>query len=350
MNGATKVFVGLSGGVDSATVAALLKEQGYDVTGIFVRIWQPEFIECTWREDRLDAMRVCAQLEIPFVDIDLSKEYEEHVLKFALQEYRSGRTPNPDVLCNQSIKFGFLLEYVLSQGARYLATGHYARVEKDGDTYRLLRGKDPQKDQSYFLSRLNQAQLSHTLMPLGTITKEETRAKAKTLGLSVASKPDSQGLCFIGDIDMKDFLKRFIDVVPGDVKNTQGTVVGRHHGAALYTIGERHGFELINTSEQSPQYIVGIDIERNELTISNDVSAGKTRTLVLESVCWVAGAPPKNNVVLAQVRYRQTPVEGTVIIRGTQIVVNLSAPLLCARGQECALYAGDELIGSGVIA
>lgn len=350
MNGATKVFVGLSGGVDSATAAALLKEHGYDVTGIFVRIWQPEFIECTWREDRLDAMRVAAQLGIPFVDIDLSKEYEEHVLKFALHEYRSGRTPNPDVLCNESIKFGFLLDYALSQGARYLATGHYARVKKDGDIYRLMRGKDLEKDQSYFLSRLNQAQLSHALMPLGTITKEETRAKAKALGLSVASKPDSQGLCFVGDIDMKDFLKRFIDVVPGDVKNTQGTVVGKHQGAALYTMGERHGFELFNTSEQSPQYIVGINIERNELTISNDVSVGKTRSLVLDNVRWVANTPPRDTVVLAQVRYRQTPVEGTMIIRDKQTLINLSAPLLCAKGQECALYVGDELIGSGVIA
>ncbi len=211
-----KVFVGLSGGVDSSVSAALLQSQGYDVFGVFIKVWQPDFYECTWKEDRLDAMRVCAKLNIPFYTLDLEKEYKKEVVDYMIEEYKNGRTPNPDVMCNKYIKFGGFFDWAMSQGADFVATGHYARLNKE---HELVAGRDSNKDQSYFLWTLTKEQLSKTLFPVGDIEKTEVRKLAKKFGLPTAEKKDSQGLCFIGKVDMAEFLHHFIETKPGPVLN-----------------------------------------------------------------------------------------------------------------------------------
>ena len=229
-----KVFIGMSGGVDSSVSAALLKEHGYDVTGVFIKVWQPEFFECTWRADRLDAMRVCAKLDIPFLTLNLEKEYKKEVVDYMIDEYKAGRTPNPDVMCNKYIKFGGFFDFAMKHSADFIATGHYARVKKfprgetsgfnpspevsPRGTYQLLAGRDKNKDQSYFLWTLTQKQLQKTLFPIGDIDKPEVRKLAEKYGLATAVKKDSQGLCFIGKIDMKDFLKNYMKEKKGTTK------------------------------------------------------------------------------------------------------------------------------------
>ena len=270
MNTKGKVFVGLSGGVDSSVSAALLKEHGYEVVGVFIKVWQPPFLECTWKEDRLDAMRVAAQLDIPFMTFDLEKEYKESIVDYMVAEYKAGRTPNPDVMCNKTIKFGAFLEKAKEMGADFVATGHYAQnVEKDGEQY-LLKGNDNEKDQSYFLWTLTQAQLKYILFPIGEHKKSEVRKLAEKFDLITATKKDSQGLCFIGKLDMKDFLKEFIEEKRGDVLNTDGAVIGYHDGAVYYTLGQRRGFIITQkTPEDIPYYVVAKDIEQNTITVSH---------------------------------------------------------------------------------
>ncbi|HEY4510981.1 MAG TPA: tRNA 2-thiouridine(34) synthase MnmA, partial [Candidatus Paceibacterota bacterium] len=235
-----KVYVGLSGGVDSAVSAALLQEKGYEVVGVFIKTWHPDFFPCTESEDRLSAMRVAVRLGIPFTTLDLSDTYRREVAEEMIGEYKKGRTPNPDVLCNKSVKFGGFYDFAVSEGADYIATGHYARTENG----LLFTGKDSAKDQSYFLWMVPSSVLSRTLFPLGLLTKGEVRARARALGLPNAARPDSQGICFLGDISMKDFLSHYIELKDGDVLDEKGSVIGRHKGSILYTIGERHGFEI----------------------------------------------------------------------------------------------------------
>src|SRR3989344_860547 len=242
------VFVGLSGGVDSAVSAALLKEAGHSVVGAFIKIWRPEFIECPWQKERLDAMRVGAHLGIPFREIDLSDEYKKDVIDDMIANYTRGITPNPDVLCNRHIKFGAFKEWAHAGGADLVASGHYARIVKTGNRFQLHRGKDTHKDQSYFLWRLTEKDLETTLFPVGGFTKPEVRALAEKFGLPVATKKDSQGLCFVGEVTMRDFLARYIDLKQGKVLDEAGAVIGEHDGAALYTLGERHGFRIENAS------------------------------------------------------------------------------------------------------
>ncbi|MDO8591094.1 MAG: tRNA 2-thiouridine(34) synthase MnmA, partial [bacterium] len=233
----SKVYVGLSGGVDSSVSAALLKKQGFDVTGVFIKVWQPDFIECTWKEDRLDAMRVCAKLDIPFIELNLEKEYKKEVADYMIAEYKAGKTPNPDVMCNKQIKFGAFYNFARNQGADYIATGHYARIVKrktynakrknekikssshplHATCYTLHVASDANKDQSYFLWNIKQEQLPHILFPVGGMLKPEVRRLAKRFGLITADKKDSQGLCFLGKIDMKEFLKNYIKLKPGNV-------------------------------------------------------------------------------------------------------------------------------------
>ncbi|MCB9809332.1 tRNA 2-thiouridine(34) synthase MnmA, partial [Candidatus Nomurabacteria bacterium] len=244
------IFVGVSGGVDSSVAVALLKEQGHRIVGVFIRTWQPEWMECTWRDERRDAMRVCAHLDIPFLECDLTQEYKTGVADYMIGEYKAGRTPNPDVMCNKEVKFGGFLKWALERGADYVATGHYTRVvscklqgENKGG-YALLRGVDESKDQSYFLWTLTQDQLQHILFPIGNMPKSKTRTLAKKYHLPTATKKDSQGICFIGEISMKEFLSHYIDQQLGDVLNAQGEVIGYHSGALFFTLGERHGFTI----------------------------------------------------------------------------------------------------------
>ncbi|MEK7118469.1 MAG: tRNA 2-thiouridine(34) synthase MnmA, partial [Patescibacteria group bacterium] len=237
-----KVFVGLSGGVDSSVSAALLKEQGYDVVGVFIKVWQADFLPCTWREERRDAMRAAAHLNIPFLTLDLEKEYKKEVVDYMIREYGAGRIPNPDVMCNKHVKFGAFLDFAKKHGADFIATGHYSRVVSRQESvgsrkFVLLKGADKEKDQSYFLWTLTQAQLAHTLFPVGHLKKSQVRLLARKFGLSNAEKKDSQGLCFIGAIDMAKFLKQYLHTEKGDVRNENGDIVGTHDGALLYTIG-----------------------------------------------------------------------------------------------------------------
>lgn len=338
-----RVFVGLSGGVDSAVSAALLQKRGYDVTGVFIKIWQPEFIECTWREDRLDAMRVAAKLGIPFLELDLSAEYREEVVQDMLDAYTAGRTPNPDVLCNEKIKFGHFYRWAREKGAEYVATGHYARVHHGDDGAKLMRGIDSSKDQSYFLYRLGQGELIHTLFPIGELHKSEVRSLAGSLDLPVAEKPDSQGLCFVGDVTMPEFLSRYISLRAGAVKNTAGVRIGTHDGVALYTIGQRHGF-TVDSPPSEPLYVTAIRSSENEIVVSNQRRDAATQSALLDGVHFIRKPLPDEKLSV-QTRYRETPV--AVKLHGGRVM--FEEPLVVSSGQSAVVYSGDECLGGGIM-
>lgn len=347
---AQKVFVGLSGGVDSGTSAAILKERGYDVTGVFIKIWQPEFIECTWREDRLDAMRIAAALGIPFREIDLSHEYKTLVVEAMVRDYEHGITPNPDVLCNEKIKFGVFARWAFDNGADLIATGHYARTGIVDGHAQLLRGADPKKDQSYFLYRIREEDLARTLFPIGDIPKSEVRERARGFGLPVAQKPDSQGLCFVGDVSMRDFLARYITLTPGKVLDTEGCKIGEHNGAPLYTIGQRHGFATDGgAAHEGGQYVIGVSIPDNTITVSSDRARGEVREVKLCDVHWIGGEPMFPLKALAQSRYRELPFAVTVTNSPGHVLVTFDEPHLVSSGQSLVFYDGDQVLGGGAI-
>ncbi len=344
-----KVFVGLSGGVDSAVSAALLKEQGYEVTGVFIKIWQPEFIECTWKEDRLDAMRVCAALGIPFREIDLSDEYKKEVVESMVRDYARGVTPNPDVLCNRHIKFGAFLKWAIGEGADFIATGHYAQIKEEKGHYKLVRARDTSKDQSYFLYRLGQEDLARTLFPIGRLLKSEVRAKARSFNLPVADKPDSQGLCFVGEVSMADFLGRYIPVVPGPVY-LKDKIIGEHQGAALYTSGQRHGFTSARAETAGPYYVIATDVKANAIRVSasrGDAARGST---LLDDVHWIDQEPAFPTNVLIQARYHEEPVRATLSHEGEKVHVTFEKPHIASSGQSLVIYDKDVCLGGGVVA
>ena len=344
----SRVFVGLSGGVDSAVSAAILKNQGLNVTGVFIKIWQPEFLECTWKEDRLDAMRICAALNIPFRELDLSEEYKKEVVEKMVADYRRGVTPNPDVLCNRSIKFGAFAEWSKKEGADAIATGHYAQRHDALAHFELVRAKDVGKDQSYFLYRLTQADLARVIFPIGGFLKSEVRAEAKRLALPVAGKPDSQGLCFVGDVSMRDFLSRFIDVMPGPVLDAEGKVIGEHEGAALYTLGQRHGFKLSGTSGAA-QYVTGIDVEKNTISVSAQRMSAARSSVLLADISWVYREPQLQRSYVAQARYHETPVGVRLVREGEQIRATFDAPHIASPGQSLVVYDRETCLGGGII-
>ncbi len=339
-----KVFVGLSGGVDSSVSVALLKEQGYDVTGVFIKVWQPDFVECTWKEDRLDAMRVASILDIPFVTLDLEKEYKEGVIDYMIDEYKSGRTPNPDVMCNKEVKFGAFLTWALAQGGDYVATGHYAQT--DGKS--LMISKDTNKDQSYFLWTLTQEQLKHILFPVGGMTKDEVRVLAEKYNLPVADKKDSQGLCFVGTIDIKTLLKQYIEEKKGDVENEEGRVIGYHSGVTFFTIGERHGFTITEkTTEDVPYFVVRKNISKNVLVVSHFPPQEKEgNDIALEKVNWINNIE-KGDSYMGRSRYR-APLTKIEVISNIKVKV-LEGDLTKTSGQSLVLYDGNICIGGGII-
>lgn len=350
-----RIFVGLSGGVDSAVSAALLQERGYDVTGVFIKIWQPEFLECTWKEDRLDAMRVCAALGIPFREIDLSDEYKTEVVERMVRDYARGVTPNPDVLCNQHIKFGSFAQWSKAEGAHGIATGHYARKREVGGHMELLRAKDLAKDQSYFLYRLGQLDLARTMFPVGGMLKSEVRALAKKFDLPVAKKHDSQGLCFVGEVSMAEFLKRFIPVVPGAVL-CDGKIVGEHEGAALYTIGQRHGFSAPQDSASHPYYVIGTDIQKNEVYVSERREDAQRPHCKLIDVHWVYREPKLPYAVQAQARYHEQGVAATITKDADGFVATFEQSHIASPGQSLVFYEplgkaddGEVCLGGGII-
>lgn len=340
-----KVFVGLSGGVDSAVSAALLKEKGNDVVGAFIKIWQPEFIECTWAEDRLDAMRVCAALEIPFKEIDLSHEYKEAVIRDMVERYAKGITPNPDVLCNSVIKFGAFARWAHSEGAEFLATGHYAQIVKKDSRYELHRGSDMNKDQSYFLWQLTSSDLERIVFPVGTMKKSAVREHASRFNLPVKKKPDSQGLCFVGNITIAEFLGNYISVTPGDVVDENGNVIGTHNGSPLYTLGQRHGFSL-QTGRGHVWYVVKVDTKANTLTVSENRANASRSHIPLEGVHWFSD-PALVFPVSAQLRYREEPV-ATEPITMNDTMLRLKNPGIIAPGQSIVFYDANRVLGGAI--
>jgi tRNA-specific 2-thiouridylase len=339
-----KVFVGMSGGVDSSLSAALLKEQGYDVTGVFIKVWQPDFIECTWKEDRLDAMRVASQLEIPFVTLDLEKEYKQGVIDYMIEEYRAGRTPNPDVMCNREVKFGAFWKWAEMKGADYIATGHYAVT----DNARLLASKDENKDQTYFLWTLTKDDLKHVLFPIGAMTKDEVREEAKKRNLYTSNKKDSQGLCFVGTIDVKTLLKEYIDEKKGNVINEAGETIGTHDGVMFYTIGERHGFTITTKStDAAPLYVIAKDMETNTLTVSHAKPEQKSeKNIALERMSFVHDTPKSAKLYEARGRYR-APLAKVKVSKDMIEVVE--GDLVPTSGQSLVIYDGQECLGGGVM-
>lgn len=344
-------FVGLSGGVDSAVSAMLLKQQGYDVVGVFIKIWQPEFIECTWARDRLDAMRVAVSLGIPFREIDLSDDYNRDVVETMVDGYARGITPNPDVLCNQSIKFGSFFDYALREGADFIATGHYARIKESNGVFSLLRAHDASKDQSYFLYTLGQSDLSRTLFPVGGLMKDDVRALAGKVKLPVASKPDSQGLCFVGDVSMKDFLSRFIKLKRGAVLDINGIEIGAHDGAALYTIGQRHGFFVKDKSSNAkPYFVTAIDASANTISVSTNRQDASCNKVTLNNVHWISSEPALPTETLIQSRYHEPPVKSSISKEMERFAVSFGEPHIASPGQSLVMYDGDNCQGGGIIA
>ncbi len=348
MNERKKIFVGLSGGVDSSVAALRLLKQGHDVTGVFIKVWHPDFLVCNWEQERLDAMRVAAKLGIPFLTCDAEAAYRDAVAHYFIESYRAGLTPNPDVMCNKEVKFGAFMEFARAHGADFIATGHYA--QKRGTE--LLRGVDTNKDQSYFLWTLTPEQLAYTLLPVGDSTKDVIRAEAAETGLLTAEKKDSQGVCFLGHIDIPDFLSHYFDLVPGSVLDTDGTVIGTHQGAFVYTIGQRHGFTLTNhDSERTSHYVVGKDTATNTITVSTvppTMAIGDT--IILRNI-QLRDDIPTGEVLTAQTRYRQKPCNVSILAQNaTTLTLRIeSVNEAVARGQSCVLYRGDICIGGGII-
>jgi len=350
------ILVGLSGGVDSSVSAALLQKEGYDVTGVFIKIWSPEWTECTSKEDRLDAMRVCAHLGISFKEIDLTEEYKREVVDYMISEYAKGRTPNPDVMCNRAIKFGTFFKWAIAHGADFVATGHYSQIKKQKskikntkDIYTLTTSVDSDKDQSYFLWTLKQEQLARTLFPIGHLKKTQVRILAKKFGLLTAEKKDSQGLCFVGHVDIKEFLSRYVPKKRGDVLNEQGKVIGYHDGAHLLTIGERHGFTVTTkTALDKPLYITNKNIANNTITVAKkikpfDISKG---LIPLSSPNWINGFPKVGAIYEAQIRYHGKRYHCRINENKVEFI---DKPEALASGQSLVAYDKETCLGGGVM-
>lgn len=361
------VFLGLSGGVDSAVAAALLLEQGYDVRACFLKIWSDKMEEqgqCPWVQDRLDALAVAAKLKIPLVTLDFEKEYKERVFKYFLHEYQAGRTPNPDILCNEVIKFGVFLDYALSHGAGCIATGHHVRRDPASGTdadhsYRLLAGVDPKKDQSYFLSRLNQHQLSHSLFPIGHLTKDEVREEARRRGLGlVADKPSSKGICFIGKVDLQEFLSAYTIEKPGDILDISGRKIGSHQGVAFYTIGQRKHLHIpAQSPDAKPFFVIAKDAATNTLIAAQGEASLLSDELYAGELHWLDGKIRALPLACrARIRYHQ-PLQDVTLSFGSKdgrspetLFVKFNQPQRSiAPGQFIVFYLGDEMLGSAII-
>jgi len=355
-NSNTRVVIGMSGGVDSSVAALLLKQQGYDVIGIFMKNWDDtdEFGVCTADKDAEDVRRVCAQIGIPFYTVNFEKEYSDKVFAYFLDEYRKGRTPNPDVMCNREIKFGEFLAKALELGADYLATGHYAQVDCQNGVYRLLRSKDTNKDQTYFLNQLNQQQLSRAMFPIGSLTKPEVRAIAHEAGLATAAKKDSTGICFIGERNFKEFLSHYLPAQPGEIRTLDGEVKGRHDGLMYYTLGQRQGLGIGGSGTGEPWFVADKDLENNILYVVQgaDHPALFSYGLIATDVNWISGRAPEGSLnCTAKFRYRQ-PDQDVVVEQqagGSCLVRFVKPQKAITPGQAVVFYDGDVCLGGATI-
>lgn len=353
-----RVIVGLSGGVDSSVAALLLLEQGYDVEGLFMKNWEEDDTAdyCSATVDLADAQSVADQLGIRLHTVNFASEYWDHVFTYFLKEYQAGRTPNPDIMCNKEIKFKAFLDFALNMGADFIATGHYARIHNLANgSLQMLKGIDDNKDQTYFLYTLQQAQLKHTLFPIGHLPKTQVRELAEQQGFSTARKKDSTGICFIGERKFRDFLQRFLPAQPGRIVNNEGTAVGEHHGLMYYTLGQRQGLGIggRKDSPEQPWFVIDKNLVKNELIVAQ----GNQNNFLLKSFLtasqlhWVAGFPPATDFVCsARIRHRQSIQACTVRLHeGLAKVCFEQAQRAITPGQSIVFYQDDICLGGGII-
>ncbi len=360
-----RVVVGLSGGVDSAVSAWLLKRAGHEVVGLFMKNWEDDDDGqyCSSRQDWLDAAAVADVIGIDIEHVNFAAEYKDRVFAEFLREYSAGRTPNPDVLCNAEIKFKAFLDHALRLGAERIATGHYARLRSAGGAQQLLKGADPLKDQSYFLHRLTQAQLARTLFPIGDLPKTEVRRIAADIGLPNAKKKDSTGICFIGERPFRDFLQRYLHQAPGDIVDERGRVLGRHVGLSFYTLGQRQGLGIGGVKEKraprgggehAPWFVAAKDLARNRLLVVQGHGHPRLQSsaLVFDDACWVAGQAPADAALAAKTRYRQADAGCRLHALGAgRYALRFAQPQWAVTpGQSAVLYDGEVCLGGGVIA
>ena len=338
------VYVGLSGGVDSSVTAALLIKQGYNVVGVYMKNWSQDLpgMPCPWRDDFTDAKRVAVQLGIDFKMYDFEKDYKQKVVDYMLDEFKAGRTPNPDIMCNQEIKFKLFLNTALEDGADLVATGHYAKTTGG----RLFMAADDNKDQTYFLYRVTKEALSKTLFPLGDLTKPQVRQLAKKFGLVTATKKESMGICFVGKVGIKEFLEQYIDKQPGAIIDQNGLEVGQHDGAIFYTIGQRQG---LHVGGGLPFYVTGKNMAKNEVYVTTDLQDEKLwkREIKLTDIHWINDAPAKGQKLMVRTRHRAKliPVKSF-----KDNVAELDEEVRALTpGQSAVFYSGDECLGGGIV-
>lgn len=346
-----KVVLGMSGGVDSSVAAILLKNQGYDVIGVFMRNWADDGV-CTATEDYMDVVKVASQLGIKYFTVNFEEEYRNQVFSYFLNEYKKGRTPNPDVMCNTEIKFKAFLNYALNFDCDYIAMGHYARTKNiDGKTY-LCRGLDNNKDQSYFLSRVTEDALKKTLFPIGELQKDQVRKIAKDYGLSTALKKDSTGICFIGERDFNKFLDQFLFTKPGKIVDTQGNVLGEHSGLIHYTIGQRRGMGIGGKGNGEPFFVADKDLKNNLLIVAQGEknAALYKKVFQVEDLFWISGKPHFPLKMTVKIRYRAKDEEALLEENEGKYFVKLKNPLKGVTPGQVAVFYNDEIcLGSGII-
>jgi len=335
------VYVAMSGGVDSSVAAALLKKEGYEVVAVFMKQWSPtgRNMPCIWKQEREDAMRVAVALDIPFKTWDFSKEYEKEVVSYMIHEYRAGRTPNPDVMCNKEIKFGLFFEKAVTEGVDYIATGHY--IIKKGN--KLYQAKDDNKDQSYFLWTLREKQIKKCLFPIGDYIKPEIRKLAKKFKLPNAKKKDSQGVCFIGPLDVKQFLKTYIKPKKGKILCDR-KIIGEHDGAFYYTIGQRHGLNI--KLGGGPYYVISKDFKKNIIYVGKETELYSTECTI-EKLSWINEAPIFPAKIDVKIRYRTKSIKAVLSKNGNLKFIKPASAI--TSGQSAVFYRGQRLLGGGII-
>ena len=343
-----RVMVAMSGGVDSAVAALLLKQQGHDLCGVTMKTSDSPALEPLWDDTLARAGQACAILDIPHLSVDFSAQFAADVVADFVASYAAGLTPNPCVICNPALKWGHLLHYAIAEGYEYLATGHYAKVRQGDDRHQLLRGADSDKDQSYMLCRLTQEQLRHTILPLGEYTKMQVRQLAAEAYLPQAEAPESQDLCFVAAEDYGEFLAGRIELMPGPILDTAGNTLGRHRGLALYTVGQRKGLGIAHSA---PLFVVRKEPATNTLVVGPR-EAALSSTCRLGRLNWVSVAPPADGAKISgqiEVRYRTRPVPAILEVTGDAATVQLQTPQVCAPGQAGVLYDGDVVVCGGMI-